>query len=156
MVLYFSNSAKDTQYLAKKIAEIMKRGSVIAFEGDLGSGKTTFIQGMCQNWDIKEYVNSPTFTLINEYNAGEDLKIYHLDCYRIEDSSELEELGYEEFFYSDDIVFIEWSENVKDLFPDDLIVIKLKYIGEDKREIVIKGDSEFENKINVIIEELEK
>lgn len=155
MILFESNSEKTTKKIAKKLAKQILPGTIIAFYGDLGSGKTTFIQGLCEFWQVKEYVNSPTFTLINEYNTNQGMQIFHFDCYRLGDSSEMEELGYEDFFFSDNVTLIEWTENIEDLIPESAIKIKIKYLDNTRREIVIQNLSEdIEKKMQSYIKEV--
>ena len=120
-----------------RFASLLTEGSVVALYGDLGSGKTTCIRGLCRGLGVEQVVTSPTFTLINEYRGR--LPVYHFDFYRLESPEELWDLGLEEYFYGDGVCFIEWPEIVRDLLPADRIEIHLAARfepgWEQKREI---------------------
>lgn len=109
--------------------------SVFAFSGELGAGKTTFIQALCRVLGVSTEVNSPTFSLVNEYFTIEGNSIFHFDLYRIEDPSELFDLGYEEYFYSGAHCFIEWPEKASHLIPDDALMVEIKVEPDGSREI---------------------
>ena len=106
--------------------------------GDLGAGKTTFTKALCKALGIKENVTSPTFTLMNIYTSGR-LPLYHFDMYRLEDESEAQELGLNDFFYSNGVCMIEWAENIKNLLPKNLITINIEKLGETSRKFEILG-----------------
>lgn len=114
-----TKSEEETIELGKKFAERLTRGDVVLFFGDLGSGKTEFIKGICRYFEVEEIVTSPTFTIMNQYNGtldDEDLSIYHIDLYRIKTKNELAEIGFEECIFStDSIKLVEWAENSHDL-----------------------------------------
>lgn len=135
---YISKSEKDTVKLAKKFEKLLKGGEVVILNGDLGAGKTTFTKALCKALKIKENVTSPTFTLMNVYTSGR-LPLYHFDMYRIEDESEAQELGLNEFFYSNGVCMIEWAENIKNILPKKLITINIEKLGETSRKFEIKG-----------------
>jgi len=109
-----SKSEKETINAGRKFAETLKPGSVIGLKGNLGTGKTQFVKGICKYFNVQEVVNSPTFILVNEYTGYEEdeneIKIYHFDLYRLKSSAELEVIGFEEFISSDSIVLIEWPD----------------------------------------------
>jgi tRNA threonylcarbamoyladenosine biosynthesis protein TsaE len=109
-----SVSEKKTRAAGRKYAEELKPGSIIGLKGNLGTGKTQFVKGICEYFKVKDMVNSPTFTLVNEYNGfnedEEEIKIYHFDLYRIESAAELEVIGFEEYLNPNSIVLIEWPE----------------------------------------------
>ena len=131
-----TNSAEETKVLGERLAGGLGPGTVVALIGDLGSGKTTLVQGICRGLGVTEIVNSPSFTIINEYPGR--CPIYHLDCYRLEGPEDLLDLGYEEYFYGDGVCLIEWAEKAVDLLPAQRIEIHLKRQGDNKREIVIR------------------
>ena len=108
---------------------------IIAFSGELGAGKTTFIQALCRALGVSAEVNSPTFSLVNEYFAPDGSSLFHFDLYRIEDPEELFDLGYEEYFYSGDRCFIEWPEKAEHLIPEEALQVTILVRPDDTREI---------------------
>jgi tRNA threonylcarbamoyladenosine biosynthesis protein TsaE len=128
-----TKSAQETQALGEKIANQLKGGEVLALFGELGSGKTTFLQGLAKGLGIKERILSPTFIMMRQYD-----NFYHVDLYRIEDERDIEGLGLEEI-WSDpqNIVAIEWAEKIKDVLPKKRIEIYFKYLKNDEREIEV-------------------
>ena len=121
---------------AKEFLEATENVMVFAFSGELGAGKTTFIQALCRILGVSTEVNSPTFSLVNEYFAGDGSSIYHFDLYRIEDPSELFDMGYEEYFFSGDRCFIEWPEKASHLIPENALVAEIKVTTDGSRDIV--------------------
>lgn len=108
---------------------------LIAVSGELGAGKTTFIQAMCRVLGVPGGVNSPTFALINEYFTRDNQSIYHFDLYRIENTDELYDMGYEEYFYSGSRCFIEWPEKANHLIPDEALRAEMIVHPDGSREI---------------------
>tara|TARA_B100000780_G_C21026265_1_gene411395 strand:- start:586 stop:993 length:408 start_codon:yes stop_codon:yes gene_type:complete len=108
---------------------------IIVFEGNMGVGKTTLIQALCNEWGVIDSVSSPTFSLINEYKTKEDSSIYHFDFYRLETAEEAFDFGVEEYIDSGSICFIEWPEKIIPLLPQHLHRIKLIYVDQNTREI---------------------
>lgn len=108
---------------------------VIAFSGELGVGKTTFIQALCRAQGVINEVNSPTFALVNEYMTSQGFSIFHFDLYRIEDPNELFDLGYEEYFYSGERCYIEWPEKASHLIPEDALIAHITVTTNGTREI---------------------
>lgn len=135
--IFLSNSAIETENLAKKFASKLKGTEVIAFYGDLGAGKTAFTRGVADFFGLKDEVSSPTFALVNEYSS-EKTKIYHFDMYRINTFEDLESTGFFDYL-GRGIILVEWSENIKEYLPENLIEIKISKIGENSREIEIIG-----------------
>lgn len=125
------NSAEETINLGKTLAKHLNKGDVIALEGDLGAGKTTFTKGIAQGLNIDQIVNSPTFTLIKEYFGR--LPLYHMDVYRVSD--EFEELGFEEYFYGAGVTVIEWAHLIDEQLPAERLTIYLHYINNEERII---------------------
>lgn len=121
-----------------KLAKKLQNGDVISLIGDLGAGKTTLVQFLAKELGIDDYVTSPTFSIVNIYDG--DYQINHLDLYRLENPSELEQIDYETYFYPDGITFIEWAKMGGDYLPDDMIEIEITQI-ENERLIEIKGSS---------------
>jgi len=120
---FLSNHESETVMWGKKLSQFLEPGDVIGFFGDLGSGKTRTIQGICQGLGCGDQVSSPTFTLINEYKGR--YPVFHFDLYRIESEQEIFDLGYEEYFYNDGICLIEWAERVQTLLPANHLEIHL-------------------------------
>ena len=108
---------------------------VIAFSGELGAGKTTFIQALCRKLGVTGEVSSPTFSLVNEYFTQDGSSVFHFDLYRIEEPEELFDLGYEEYFFSGDRCFIEWPEKASHLIPADALLVEIIVRSDNTREI---------------------
>ncbi len=139
-MVYNSNSPKETENIAKAFSKELKAGDVICLNGDLGTGKTAFVQGLVKALGYSEPISSPTFTIVNCYESAV-FPIYHFDVYRIEDSDEMYEIGYEEYVNGDGLTLIEWSEKISDILPSHRyeITIKKNYDKHDDfREINIE------------------
>ena len=119
-----TNSDKDTFEFGKQLGERAEPGTVICLDGDLGTGKTVIAKGIAAGLGVKEPVSSPTFTVIKEYTEGR-LPFYHFDVYRIEDPLEMDEIGYEDYFYGNGVTVIEWSDMIKELIPEKAMKIRL-------------------------------
>ena len=136
-----SNSPKETQKIASDLAKKIiktKKGAVIALEGELGAGKTTFIQGFAKALGVKSKVKSPTFVLMKKYKVSNQANLYHLDCYRIGDYKELRIPELKEIFeMSHDIVLVEWAERIKKALPKKHIKIHIDHINKNQRKITI-------------------
>jgi tRNA threonylcarbamoyladenosine biosynthesis protein TsaE len=130
-----TRSAEETRQLGEGLGRRLVRGDVVAFIGDLGSGKTTMIQGVCRGLGVSEVVNSPTFTIVNEYRGR--IPVYHLDCYRLDGIEDLIGLGYEEYVFGDGACLIEWAEKAQDLLPRTRIEVRLTRADENSRTIII-------------------
>lgn len=120
-----TNSPEETYEYGKKMGMQASNGQVYCLNGDLGVGKTVFTQGFAAGLGIKDSVNSPTFTIVQEYDDGR-LPLYHFDVYRIGDVDEMEEIGYEDYFYGDGVCLIEWSERIREILPEHLINITIE------------------------------
>ncbi|MCR5008760.1 MAG: tRNA (adenosine(37)-N6)-threonylcarbamoyltransferase complex ATPase subunit type 1 TsaE [Oribacterium sp.] len=123
-MIFESNSAEDTFAFGKKMGEAAKPGDIICLDGDLGVGKTVFTQGFAEGLGIDDYVNSPTFTIVKEYYGR--IPLYHFDVYRIGDPSEMEEIGYEDYFYGNGVSIIEWPELIEELIPEEAHWVRIK------------------------------
>lgn len=133
-------SAKETFELGKKIGEQALPGQVYTLNGDLGVGKTVFTQGVAEGLQITEPVNSPTFTIVQVYDEGR-LPFYHFDVYRIGDVEEMEEIGYQDYFYGDGLCIIEWAELIEEIIPENakkITIEKNLEKGFDYRRIEIE------------------
>ena len=126
-------SAEETMLLAKSLSTNFLPGGVYGFTGDLASGKTTFIKGLLSGMEFEGMVNSPTFTLINEYNTSP--KIIHIDCYREHDVKRWIQLGIFEYLSSKDIILIEWPDIIKSILPVRIKYIKFSNVDKNKRRI---------------------
>ena len=136
-----SYSQQDTFELGKQMGEKAVPGQIYALNGDLGTGKTVFAQGFAAGLGIPEYVNSPTFTILQIYEGGR-LHLYHFDVYRIGDISEMDEIGCEEFFYGEGVCLVEWAELISDLLPPGTIQVNIRKDpdkGFDYRCIEVKN-----------------
>jgi tRNA threonylcarbamoyladenosine biosynthesis protein TsaE len=134
-------NSKETFELGYELGKKAKAGEIYRLEGDLGVGKTVFTQGFAKGLGRGEPINSPTFTLVQEYNEGR-IPLYHFDVYRIADVDEMDEIGYEEYFFSDGVCLIEWASLVEEIMPEDAIYISIKKDlskGFDYRLIQIDG-----------------
>ncbi len=132
---------KELEGVAKKLGELVKKGDIICMVGNLGAGKTTFIQALAAGLGVEDYVTSPTFTLINEYEGR--IPLYHFDVYRIGHIDEMENLGYEEYFYGDGICAIEWADLIKDILPYNYLWIEIKITGAESRRICFIGINDY-------------
>lgn len=135
-----TNSAQETFALGEKIGRQARAGEIYTLLGDLGAGKTVFTQGVASGLGITEPVNSPTFTILQIYGEGR-LPFYHFDVYRIGDVEEMEEIGYEDYFYGDGLCLIEWANLIEEILPQDAIQITIEKDlekGFDYRRITIK------------------
>ena len=134
-----SKSPEDTYALGKQFGESVAPGSVLTLVGDLGVGKTVFTQGLAEGLGISDAVNSPTFTIVQIYEEGR-IPLYHLDVYRIGDISEMDEIGYEDYFYGDGVCLIEWANLIEELLPERYVEIRIEKNlekGFDYREITV-------------------
>jgi len=132
-----SGSEKETGQIAEEYASGVKPGDVICLYGDLGAGKTQFVKGFVKAFGLSgNEVNSPTFTIINEYDGS--VPVYHFDCYRLEHEEEALEIGAEEYFYGNGVCIIEWPERILGVLPDSRKEIQLKHIAKNRREIIFQ------------------
>lgn len=131
---------EETYALGKSLGEAAKPGDVICLNGDLGVGKTVFTQGFAAGLAITEPVNSPTFTIVQEYHDGR-LPLYHFDVYRIGDISEMDEVGYEDYFFGEGVCLIEWSNLIEEILPDHMTSVTIEkdlQKGFDYRKITVE------------------
>ena len=141
-MVFESTSSQMTVEFAKKIGEKLKSGDVLCLDGDLGVGKTVFTKGVAAGLGIKDDVSSPTFTLIQEYYGGR-LPLYHFDVYRIDGLWDMDDLGYEEYFYGEGVCLVEWGSMIKELFPENTIYVRIEKDlekGFDYRKITVSKD----------------
>ena len=139
-MIYETNSPEETFDLAKRLGEQAVPGTVYTLTGDLGVGKTVFAQGLARGLGIDEAINSPTFTIVQVYDEGR-LPFYHFDVYRIGDIEEMDEIGYEDYFYGDGVCLVEWAELIEELLPKtrvELLIEKDLQKGFDYRRITLQ------------------
>lgn len=139
MEVFESNRSEETFNLAKRLGESAKAGEVYCLDGDLGTGKTVFTQGFAKGLGIEQPVNSPTFTIVCEYCSGR-IPLYHFDVYRIEEPEEMDEIGYEDYFYGDGVCVVEWASQVEEIIPTNAVRITIEKDlskGFDYRRITI-------------------
>jgi len=140
MIVKESFSMEDTFELGKQFGAAAKEGAVFCLSGDLGTGKTVFTQGFAAGMEIDEPVNSPTFTIVQEYDSGR-LPLYHFDVYRIGDVEEMDEIGCDDYFFGQGVCLVEWAELVREIIPDNAVWITIRKDldkGFDYRSITIE------------------
>ena len=130
-------SLDSIQETAEQFIELIGENRIFAFNGNMGAGKTTFIKAICEELGVKENVNSPTFAIVNEYEAGDEKIIYHFDCYRINKIQEALDLGAEEYLYSGNLCFIEWAENIASLLPDSMVNVNIEEDEYGERNVTL-------------------
>lgn len=136
---FLSKSENDTKNFAKTLASHLKIKDIIVLTGDLGSGKTKFVEGILSYWNLENEISSPTFTIVNEYQKN-DVNIYHFDVYRLEDSSEFYEIGGEEYF-ENGICLIEWGELIEDALPKEYIHVTFSRNNNDENIRILNIDT---------------
>ncbi len=137
-MIFEVNDIDGTKKVAIDFAKKLKKGDVVCMYGDLGAGKTEFVRQMARVLGIEDYITSPTFTIVNEYKG--DIDLYHFDVYRISDSDEMYEIGYEEYIDGDGICIIEWAQLIEDILPKEryTVTINTDYSkGDGYRKIII-------------------
>ena len=146
-------SPVETAALGEKLAPLLQAGDILCLNGDLGAGKTSFSQGVALGLGVGDRVTSPTFTLINEYQGR--LPFYHFDVYRLEAPEDMEDLGYEEYFYGSGVCLIEWANKIEPLLPRERLVITLtrEETAENRRRITFSPLGE---RYQPLVEELSK
>lgn len=140
MTIYESFSEEMTFDIGKKLGKSAKAGDIVCLEGDLGVGKTVFTKGFAEGLGIDENVDSPTFTIVQEYVCGR-IPLYHFDVYRIADVSEMDEIGYEDYFFGDGVCLIEWASRIYELIPESVLKIRIEKDlkkGFEYRRIVLE------------------
>lgn len=133
---FISHSEAQTRRLGVRLGELLEPGDVIALQGELGSGKTCWVQGVGQGLQVGQHVTSPTFTLVNEYPGR--LMLYHIDLYRINQVAEALDLGVEDYLYGDGVCLIEWAERIVQVLPPDRLWITFHYLDDTSRRITMQ------------------
>ena len=136
---HYSSSVQETEALGRALAQHLTPGTVVAFTGDLGAGKTAFVRGMAQGLGIAQRVTSPTFTIVNEYEGGR-LPLFHFDMYRLGSADDLFDIGWEDFLRRGGVCAVEWSETVQEALDADTIYVDIRRGAEDnQRVLTIRG-----------------
>lgn len=134
---YITHSPEETEKLGAALAQRLKPGTIIAYTGDLGAGKTAFTRGLAKGLGYTQPVTSPTYTIVNEYLGGR-LPLFHFDMYRLASSDDLWDIGWEDYLEREGVCAVEWSENVQDAM-EDAITVTIEKLGETTRQITIEG-----------------
>ncbi len=134
---FFANARQETEALGAALGRVLPGGTVIAFRGDLGAGKTAFTRGLARGLGCSELVTSPTYTIVNEYLTGR-LPLFHFDMYRLASSDDLWDIGWEDYLERGGICAVEWSENVADAM-ENAIFVTIEKTGEESRRITVEG-----------------
>mgnify|MGYP005755518533 CR=1 FL=1 len=130
----YTSSSEETMQKAEQLAKLFTGGEVLLLEGDLGAGKTTFTKGLAKGLDIKRNVNSPTFTIIKEYQGR--LPLYHMDVYRLEESDE--DLGFDDYFLGEGVCVVEWAQFIEEFLPKERLAVSIFHKGENSRKIILE------------------
>ena len=133
-------SLDNIREAAKQFIAAMEDNTVFAFDGKMGAGKTTFIKAICEELGVTDVINSPTFAIVNEYRSDETGElIYHFDFYRIKKLDEVYDMGYEDYFYSGALCFIEWPELVEEVLPGDAVKVTIEEIEDGTRSVRLES-----------------
>ena len=136
-----SRSPENTEKLGTKIGQLVTEGMIVCLSGDLGTGKTTLTKSIAKALDVEEYVTSPSYTIVNEYEGK--YPVYHFDVYRINEVEELYEIGYEEYFFGQGVTIIEWASMIMELIPEEAIKIEIERLDDMERQFSITGPDDF-------------
>ena len=134
---FITHSPVETEKIGAALGRVIPAGTVIAYEGDLGAGKTAFTRGLARGLGCAEQVTSPTYTIVNEYISGR-CPLFHFDMYRLHSADDLWDIGWEDYLDRNGVCAVEWSENVRDALEDPVIV-RIEKIGDDSRRITLEG-----------------
>lgn len=140
---FITNSPIETEKVGEALGKVLIPGSILAYEGDLGAGKTAFTRGLARGLGATEQVTSPTYTIVNEYLSGR-MPLFHFDMYRLASSDDLWDIGWEDYLERGGVCAVEWSENVRDAM-EDAITVCIQKLGEDSRKITITGGVDLED-----------
>ena len=140
-MIFYTTSPGETEALGERLARALHPGTVIAFRGDLGAGKTAFTRGLARGLGAADRVTSPTYTIVNEYLGGK-MPLFHFDMYRLGSSDELFDIGWEDYLERGGVCAVEWSENVDDAM-DGAITVCIEKTGENQRTITIQGGAQY-------------
>ena len=139
-MIYLTNSPEQTEEVGAALSKVLSPGTVIAYRGDLGAGKTAFTRGLAKGLGCTDMVTSPTYTIVNEYLSGK-YPLFHFDMYRLASSDDLWDIGWEDYLDRGGVCAVEWSENVADAM-ENAIIVTIEKLGEDARRITIEGGTD--------------
>ena len=134
---FITHSPEETERLGAALGRKLNPGTILAYEGDLGAGKTAFTRGLARGLGAKDMVTSPTYTIVNEYLSGR-IPLFHFDMYRLASSDDLWDIGWEDYLERGGVCAVEWSENAADAM-EDAIRVRIEKIGDESRRITIEG-----------------
>ena len=137
---FITNSPLETEKVGEALGKILQPGAVLAYEGDLGAGKTAFTRGLARGLGAAEQVTSPTYTIVNEYLSGR-MPLFHFDMYRLASSDDLWDIGWEDYLERGGVCAVEWSENVEEAL-ENAIFVTIEKTGEDSRRITVEGGAD--------------
>ena len=135
---FVSRNSDETRRIGARLGASLRTGDVICLQGDLGAGKTTFVQGVAQGWGSMDSVSSPTFVIVNEYRRADQGRLFHMDAYRLDSALEAEQLDLDSML-ADGALLIEWPERIDGLVPAERLWINLEHIGKEEREMKVKS-----------------
>lgn len=138
-LIFICKNEAELDNIALNLLKLFSEKKIFCFYGNLGVGKTTLIKAFCKNIGVVDAVTSPTFSIINEYKNSKNETVYHFDFYRIKNIEEAYDIGYEEYFYSNNYCFIEWPEKINGFIPKDAVKVKLEVTENEKRIITIQN-----------------
>lgn len=137
-----SHSADQTRRMGARLGKLLRPGDVICLSGDMGAGKTVFVAGVGQGWGAIHTVTSPTYNLVHEHRRKEDrIRLYHLDCYRLERPSDADSIGLDDILEGDGIAIFEWPERIEKLLPSKRLWINFRVLDENRRNLIFQGNS---------------
>ena len=136
-MIFTTNSPAETESVGEKLGAVLQPGTVLAYRGDLGAGKTAFTRGLARGLGAAEQVTSPTYTVVNEYLSGR-LPLFHFDMYRLASADDLFDIGWEDYLERGGVCAVEWSENVEEAL-ENAILVTIEKTGEDSRRITVEG-----------------
>ena len=150
MMDFFSRSPEQTRRIGVRLGGALQPGDVICLQGDLGAGKTTFVQGIAQGWGSQDSVSSPTFIIVNVYRRGDEARLFHMDAYRLDSTAEAEELDLDSMLAQGPLI-IEWPERMDGLVPAERLWVNLEHIDEDERQMKFRASGQrYDNLLEVI------
>lgn len=132
------NSLSEINLVAREFLKLFGNKRVFAMYGAMGVGKTTFVKAICEEMGVEDTINSPTFAIVNEYHTNQEDIIYHFDFYRINDVKEAYDFGYEDYFYSNALCFIEWPEKIESILPNDVVEVHFSEQEDGSRSILVR------------------